>query len=361
MKKLRMGFLSTAGIARKNWRAIFYSGNCEVAAVASRDIERSRKFIAECQAQVPFTTPPTAFGSYEELVASKNVDAVYVPLPTGLRKEWVIRAAEAGKHVVCEKPCAVSTRDLEEMISACRKNRVQFMDGVMFMHNRRLDQIRAVLDEGIAVGQARRITSSFSFLGAEDFLRANIRASNTLEPAGCLGDLGWYCIRFALWMMNWQLPRSVDGKIISHAANDPSGVPVEFSGELFFDGGVSSAFYCSFVAASEQCLTISGAKGFLRMTDFVNPFRGEPAFETISVKLHGDGANSFTRPVVQQFPFAESGDNPATAQAANMFRNFANQIFSGKLNDDWPMWSAKTQKVLDACLESARSGATVKL
>ena len=224
------------------------------------------------------------------------------------------------------------------------------------MHNCRLDQIRAVLDEGVAVGQIKRITSSFSFLGTEDFLRVNIRASSTLEPAGCLGDLGWYCIRFALWTMNWQMPRHVAGRIISRAANDPSGVPVEFSGELFFDGGVSSAFYCSFVAASEQCVTISGTKGFLRMIDFVNPFRGEPAFETVNVKYHNDGCNSFTRPVVQQFPFAKSGDYPATAQATNMFRNFANQIFSGKLNDEWPEIALKTQQVQDACLAAAKSG-----
>jgi predicted dehydrogenase len=354
MKKLHFGILSPARIARKNWRAIFHSGNCEVTAVASRDIERSRKFIAECQAQVPFETVPAAFGGYEELLASKNVDAVYIPLPTGLRKEWVVRAAEAGKHVVCEKPCAVSAGDLEEMISACRKNRVQFMDGVMFMHNRRLDQIRAVLDEGVAVGRIKRITSNFSFLGAEDFLRANIRANGALEPAGCLGDLGWYCIRFALWAMNWQMPRRVDGRIISRAANDPSGVPVEFSGELFFDGGVSMGFYCSFLAANCQGLTISGTKGFLNMHDFVNPFRGEPAFETVSIQFHNDGCNSFARPVLKQFPFVEPGDNPAAVQETNMFRNFAGQIFSGKLNGDWPEIALKTQKVQDACFEAAR-------
>ncbi len=72
------------------------------------------------------------------------MDAVYIPLPTGLRQEWVVRAAEAGKHVICEKPCAVSAADLSEMISACRKNRVQFMDGVMFMHNPRLGRVREI-------------------------------------------------------------------------------------------------------------------------------------------------------------------------------------------------------------------------
>jgi predicted dehydrogenase len=353
MKKLRFGIIGPARIARKNWRASFYSGNCEITAVASRDIQRSRKFIAECQAQNPFASPPTAFGNYGELLASKNIDAVYIPLPTALRQEWVIRAAEAGKHVICEKPCAVNARDLEEMISACRKNRVQFMDGVMFMHNRRLDQIRAVLDEGVAVGHVKRLTSNFSFLGAEDFMRANIRANRTLEPAGCLGDLGWYCIRFALWLMNWQMPIRVDGKIISRAANDPAGAPVEFSGELFFDGGVSMGFYCSFLAHNHQALVISGTKGFLQMQDFVNSFRGEPAFETVNIQPRTDGSNSFAQPVVKQFPHIDPGDKPETAQETNMFRNFANQIFSGKLNDEWPMWSSKTQQVLDACLEAA--------
>jgi predicted dehydrogenase len=148
----------------------------------------------------------------------------------------------------CEKPCAVSAADLEEMISACRKNRVQFMDGVMFMHNRRLDQIRETLVDGNSIGQIKRIASQFSFLGAEDFLRANIRVSRT-RTAGCLGDLGWYCIRFTLWTMNWQMPRRVEGKIISRAGNNSSGVPLEFFGELFFDGGVSAGFYCTFLAA----------------------------------------------------------------------------------------------------------------
>jgi predicted dehydrogenase len=335
MKKLRIGFLSTASIGRKNWKAIFHSGNCVVSAVASRDLARSRKFIQECQAQVPFETAPMAFGDYDELLASKSVDAVYVPLPTGLRKEFVIRAAENGKHVICEKPCAANEKDLREMISACKKNRVQFMDGVMFMHNRRLDQIRETLNDKISVGQIKRITSQFSFLGSEDFLRGNIRVSNELEPHGCLGDLGWYCIRFALWTMNWQMPNRVEGKIIARVGNNSSGVPLEFSAELFFDGGVSAGFYCSFLTAYRQWADISGAQGHLRVADFVVPVVGnEIAFElnNQNVKI-------------------EAG---STAQGTNMFCNFANQIFSGKLNDDWPEIALKTQKVTDACFENAK-------
>src|ERR1700677_2303570 len=107
MKKLRIGFLSTAGIGRKNWKAIFHSGNCVVSAVASRDAEKSRKFIDECQRDFAFENAPLALGSYEELLASSAVDAVYIPLPTALRKRFVLAAAANRKHVICEKPCAI--------------------------------------------------------------------------------------------------------------------------------------------------------------------------------------------------------------------------------------------------------------
>ena len=142
ISKLRWGILGTAQIARKNWCAIRNSGNATVAAVASRSLDRSRQFIDECQADVPMDTPPGALGSYEELLASPDIEAVYIPLPTGLRKEWVIRAARAGKHILCEKPCAATTGDLREMLEACRQNHVQFLDGVMFMHSRRLPRMR---------------------------------------------------------------------------------------------------------------------------------------------------------------------------------------------------------------------------
>jgi len=334
MEKLRIGFLSTAGIGRKNWKAVFHSGNCVVAAVASREAQKSRQFIDECQRESAFAETPRAFGSYGELIASPDVDAVYIPLPTALRKDFVIRAAQNGKHIICEKPCAASVAELEEMLAACAKNKVQFMDGVMFMHNRRLDQIRETLNDENSVGQIKRINSQFNFLGSEDFLRGNIRVSNELEPLGCLGDLGWYCIRFTLWTMNWQMPNRVEGKIISRAGNNSSGVPLEFSGELFFDGGVSANFYCTFLAAYRQWADISGVQGHLRVPDFVLPTPGSD----IAFELNNSNVK------------IEAG---STAQEINMFRNFANQIFSGKLNDEWPEIALKTQKVTDACFNSA--------
>jgi predicted dehydrogenase len=355
MKKLRIGFLSTAGIGRKNWKAIFNSGNCVVTAVASRDIGKSRKFIEDCQREAAFETKPAAFGGYEELLASKNVDALYIPLPTALRKEWAVRAANSGRHVVCEKPCAVNAADLEEMISACKKNNVQFMDGVMLMHSQRLACVREVLDDGASVGQIKRITTQFSFPGHEEFFLKNIRVNAALEPAGCLGDLGWYGIRFTLWALDWQLPREVSGRML--AQTGPS-VPTDFSAELIFDGGVSASLYCSFVNFRQQWVNVSGAKGYLQIPDFVNPFYGgEIGFEVVHIGQDGYKV----LPDVRRVIVAEHGNGHPTAQESNMFRNFANQVFSGKLNDDWPRWSLKTQKVLDACLESARRGCAVKL
>ena len=253
MKKLRIGFLSTASIGRKNWKAIFNSGNCVVAAVASRDVEQSRKFIRECQAR-SFRSPtmPARSAATRNCSRRRNVDAVYIPLPTGLRKEWVLRAAAAGKHVLCEKPCGVSAADLEEM--TCRlPEKPRAIHGRRDVHAQPAPARASAKFWTTAKASARSGASPRRsvFSARREFFRDNIRVNGALEPAGCLGDLGWYCIRFALWTMNWQLPRTVTGRILSQSgpADRPPAAPTEFSGELFFDGGVSAEFYCSFLAA----------------------------------------------------------------------------------------------------------------
>ena len=366
--KLRWGFLSTAQIGRKNWKAIRNSGNGTLVAVASRGKERAERFIANCQHEAPFDVAPRALGSYDELLAAREVDAVYIPLPTGIRKEWVIRAAEAGKHIVCEKPCATSMNDLREMIDACRKHRVQFLDGVMFMHSKRLEAMRKVLDDAVSVGRIKRITSAFSFCAPEEFFTGNIRAKGELEPFGCLGDLGWYCIRLALWAMNWQMPRHVAGRILgrdgSHSVPISQGkgsasptlnpVPIEFSGELLFDGGVSSAFYCSFVTQNEQWAVVSGNKGYLRVSDFVAPFFGNDLrFEVNSAVHNVSGCDFNMEAHWRKFSVPEYSNSHPTAQETNLFRNFAEQVRSGTLNEAWPEWALKTQQVMEECFRSA--------
>lgn len=351
MNKLRWGILGTARIARKNWKAIRHSGNGVVVAVASREPSRAQEFIAACQRIEPFEVVPRALASYEALLASPEVDAVYLPLPTALRKEWVLRAAETGKHVFCEKPCGVSVADLEEMLAACRKHRVQFMDGVMFMHHRRLDQIRAVLDDGASVGEVRRIDSHFTFLGGDDFFAQNIRVNHALEPLGCLGDLGWYGVRLSLWVMQWQQPRQAAGRILAES----DGVPTAFSGELIFASGVSANFYCSFLEQHEQWANLSGVKGYLRVPDYVLPLQGnEVAFELHHIASRMEGCDYINELTVRRIPFAEPANDSRTAQETNMVRNFAEQVRSGQLNESWPMMALQTQAVVNACLASAR-------
>ena len=120
-----------------------------------------------------------------------------------------MKAAAAGKHVLVEKPVGVKAADVEDIIAACARHRVQFMDGVMFMHSGRLPLVRQVLDDGTSVGNIRRITSQFSFAAPPEFLTGNIRADHALEPLGCLGDLGWYNSRLTLFVMDYQMPEFI--------------------------------------------------------------------------------------------------------------------------------------------------------
>jgi len=340
---LRWGILSTANIARKNWQAIRNSGNGIVAAVASRDIDYAGKFIAECQATAPFDPPPRAIGGYEQLLASPDIDAVYIPLPTGIRKEWILRAAAAGKHVLSEKPCAVSAADLREIVDACRRNKVQFMDGVMFMHSTRLASMRSTLDDGSTVGRLRRVSSAFSFRGDPDFFARNIRASSVLEPFGCLGDLGWYNIRLSLWAANWRLPVTVTGKLIGQVGrtDSPNPVPSEFSAELFFDEGLSAGFYCSFVSELHQWAHLDGEKGSISLDDFVGLREGR---ELVYM------ANG------RRIAIPDHAGYHPTAQESRMMRAFGDLALSGIPSDFWPDIALKTQQVMDACHHSALAG-----
>lgn len=349
----RWGILGTAEIARKNWKAICNSGNGIVAAVASRTIDRSERFIAECQKEAPYEQLPRALASYQALIEAKDVDGVYIPLPTGLRKEWVIRAANAGKHVICEKPCGVVSADVREMIDACRRNKVQFMDGVMFVHSHRLDQVRSVLEKGDAIGRMRRITSAFSFCAPKGFMTTNIRAQRSLEPQGCLGDLGWYCVRFALWAMNWAMPTEVRGRLLAQSEGE-AGVPTEFSSELLFEHGVSAEFYCSFITGHQQWAMISGTAGYLRVADFVLPYFGSRlGFEVQNAVYSVRGCEFNMEPHETLHWTDEYSNSHPNAQESNLFRNFVRQVESGALNEQWPESAYKTQRVIDACLESA--------
>jgi predicted dehydrogenase len=355
MEKLRWGILGAADIAKQNWRAIYDSGNSIVSAVASRSVERCEQFIKTCQNENTFAQQPKAYGNYNQLIDAPDIDAVYIPLPTGLRKEFVIRAAMAGKHVLCEKPCGLNLNDVIEMVDTCRQNNVQFMDGVMFMHNPRLQRIREVLDDSQKIGRIKRISSMFSFRAPEKYLHTNIRMHSDLEPTGCLGDLGWYNIRFSLWAMGWQLPYAVSGKILSQRANDtsPSPTATDFSGEMLFKDDVSAGFYCSFLTAFHQWSIVSGTEGGLHIADFVHPANiHEPSFHVNDTEVRVKCCSCKDKHT----------ESRIQSQDTLMIRNFVNQIRSGQINEEWPMMALQTQRVMDACFESAtKNGKTVML
>ena len=358
----RWGILGTAHIARKNWKAIRNAGNSTLVAVASRDRERARQFIEECQTDAPLTPRPAACGSYQELLDRDDIDAVYLPLPTGIRKEWVLRAARMGKHVLCEKPCALSSTDLRDMLEACRENRVQFMDGVMFMHSQRLALLRQTLKDGHSIGSVRRIASQFSFLASDDFLTTNIRASNVLEPLGCLGDLGWYNIRFSLWIMNEQLPQCVVGRLLAgHSSGPGPQVPMDFSGEMFFAGDVSASFFCSYRTGNQQWANVSGTHGYLHVSDFVIPFYGnEVSFEIDAPINRVQGCCDFNMEShPRRLAVDEYSNSMPNAQETNMVRTFAQIVTSGQLQPQWGEQALATQQVLDALLYSARQDSSI--
>lgn len=361
----RWGILGTAGIAKKNWQAIKLSGNARVQAVASRTQESAAKFISECSHQVPPDGTPAAVAGYQQLLDRDDIDAVYIPLPTSLRHEWVIKAAEAGKHVIGEKPAALNASQVDEMLSACASHNVQYMDGVMFMHSARLPLIRTILNDPQRIGTLRRLASQFSFAGDQEFQQSNIRTHSELEPYGCLGDLGWYCSRMFLWIMDGQMPTEVRARTLTtlQGKNSPGTVPGEFSAELIFPEGVSATFYNSFLTENQQWIHASGSAGYLRIDDFVLPHHGsEVAVLSVKDRFEIDTCEFHMEHHPTRHTVREYDANQQSAQEANLFRNFSSIVNSGTLDPQWPTWTLNTQKILDACFQSAQQdGTPVKL
>jgi predicted dehydrogenase len=355
-KTCRWGILSTAVIARKNWRAIAKSARGTVVAVASRRLESARRFIDECQAHTPQVSQPIALGSYEELLKREDIDAVYIPLPTGLRKEWLIAAARHGKHILAEKPTAISAEDLEEVLTECERNRVQFMDGVMFMHSQRMAKLKTALEDQNSFGSLRRIACQFSFLGDEEFGRANIRSKSDLEPFGCLGDLGWYCIRFILWANQWQMPTHMRANCIQRYMNadGSDGVPSEFSAELSFASGATGSFYCSFRTGNQQWAHVSGTKGNLFVRDFVVPhFGSQVTFETEQTAFVIEGCDFHMQERTDKIAVEEYGSGFAPAQEIRMIDAMNDMVLSKKRDPFWGKIALSTQTVMDKLMRIA--------
>ena len=350
----RWGILSTANIGRKNWNAIHASGNGIVRGVSSRSLERSQTFIDDCQAEAAFDSAPQAFGGHQSLIDCDEIDAVYIPMPTGLRKEWVVAAAEAGKHVLIEKPIAPSAADAQVMRDACDRAGVQFMDGVMFDHGKRIQEVARQIQSG-SLGKVRRIQAHFSFVGDDEFQAGNIRTDSQLEPHGCLGDLGWYCIRFILWASNFEMPTHVSGRTLSKLSRPGSDdwVPGEFAGELRFADGLSAGFFCSFKLANQQMVSVSGDEGYLTIDDFVLPlYDSQTHWGIHRHDLQIDQGQWNFRRRSQPFTCDEYHSGEANAQEVEMVRTFAKHVIDQNPDPRLSDRAIQTQLILDACRRS---------
>lgn len=357
----RWGILGSASIAMKNWHAILNAGNSRLVAVGSRSIASAQRFIDVCQASAPAPEEVEAVEGYEALIARQDIDALYIPLPTAVRTEWAIKAARAGKHIVIEKPCAVSAEDLRLILAAAENSGVQVMDGSMFPHSARLPALRAVLDDGESIGDIRRIATHFSFVGDPDWVERN----SIIEPAGCLGDVGWYNIRLILFALGYELPAAVRGRTLQGITRaDGSGVtPTEFEGELVFANGVTATLYNAFGTSRQQWAYISGNKGYLHMKDFVLPHYGNNVSFTVSNDSFGGSGCFFNLERHERtVSLREYSNNHPTAQETKLYRGFADLVLSGKREPFWPEVALKTQRVLDALLASAEGdGSPVNL
>ncbi len=355
-QECRWGILSTAAIARKNWRAIAKTKFGRVAAVASRDVTSADRFIAECQVSCPQRGTPKAYGNYRELLADPNIDAVYIPLPTAIRKEWILEAARQGKHVLAEKPAALTAESLEEILAECREHRVQYMDGVMFMHSGRLALLREVLDGAEGIGPIRRITTQFSFYGDESFRTNNIRSNSEYEPHGALGDLGWYNIRMILWANGWRMPTRVTAQCLStiQGSDSPKPVPAELSAELCFDNGVSANLYCSFITENQQWVHISGDAGSVWCDDFVLPFYGsEVGFDVQRPEMRVECCDHHMHRRDRRISLAEYAVGFASAQEVNMFETFHAAVGGKNPDERWGQMTLATQRVIDQVFQAA--------
>ncbi len=244
---LRWGVLGCASIAvRKVIPAMQRSSRCTVTAIASRDPERARQTAAALGI-------PSAYGSYDELLADDDVEAVYIPLPNHLHAEWTHRAAAAGKHVLCEKPLAMTAAEAQEMVDACARAGVVLMEAFMYRVHPLWRRVRALVDDG-AIGELLAIQAFFSYRNVDP---ANIR-NIAAYGGGALMDIGCYPINVARWLFDGE-PTEVAASV----RRDPTfGTDVLTSAVLDF-GGRHATFTCSTQIEDDQRVHLVGSAGRL--------------------------------------------------------------------------------------------------
>jgi len=327
---LRWGILSTANIAReKVIPGIQGADRCRVVAIASRDVVRAREVAAAAGI-------PKAHGSYEALLADPEVDAVYIPLPNHLHAEWTIAAARAGKHVLCEKPLAMTAADAERMIEACETGGVRLMEAFMYRHHPSWVAVRELVTSG-RIGRLVTVQSWFSYFNDD---AANIR--NILAyGGGALFDIGCYSVNLSRMLFDAE-PRRVEASVLRDSA---SGVDILTSALLEFDEGTAT-FTCSTRAEDDQRVHIYGTEGRISIGI---PFNIPPNLPSqVFLTRGGDPPVS---PTTETLTFAAA--DPYSAEASR----FAAAILDGEPTPVPPADAIANLQVIERIFEAARPGA----
>ncbi len=246
--RVRFGILGLARIAvQKLIPAILKSSNASLEAIATRDSSK----IDSYRDQFKCTT---YHSSYEELLDNNNIDAVYIPLPNSLHKEWAIRAMEKGKHVLCEKPLSLNADECTDVINASNKYNKLCMEAFMYRYTDRIKKVTELINSKV-IGDIVQIHSTFRFM--LDSAGA-IRLHSELG-GGSLYDVGCYPVNFLGMIMN-DIPESVKTEYISE-----HGVDIQFTGVLKYRSGVIATVNCGFNAFFEMHTRITGKKGILEI------------------------------------------------------------------------------------------------
>jgi D-xylose 1-dehydrogenase (NADP+, D-xylono-1,5-lactone-forming) len=243
------GFLSTAKINEKLLTGASESDRSQVLAVASRDAARAEAYARARGIE-------RAYGSYEDLLADADIEAVYISLPNSLHVEWSIRALEAGKHVLCEKPLSRRPDDVERAFDAAERAERILMEAFMYRHNPQTARLKALVDAG-AIGRLRLVRAAFSFPLADV---ANVRLDPLLD-GGALMDVGCYCVSGA------RLLAGEPGEVYGVQVLGESGVDELFTGTMRFPGDVLAQFDSGFVLQVRDELEVIGEEGSLFLDD----------------------------------------------------------------------------------------------
>jgi predicted dehydrogenase len=327
VRKLRWGILGVAKINERLLPAFARAANVDLRAIASRSPARA-------QAAAATAGIPVAHAGYEALLDDPQIDAVYIPLPNTLHGEWTIKAADRGKHVLCEKPLATTAAEAQRIVAHCRARKIALLDGFMWPHHARTARLRQFLDSG-AIGPVRRVAGAFTFR-METLDPANIRLQPELG-GGSLLDVGCYPVYGIRWAFGSEPVR------VFATARYEHGVDVEMSGLLHLADGRLGSFDCGFTLPYRGHFEIVGTEGVVRVADLWLP----PARAGFEVWRED-------RPPEQVV--VEGRDHIVA-----MIEDFGQAVLDGREPLPSPDEAVRTLRVLDGLARSAREGMAVDL